>query len=179
MHPQHLQALEQSITGREVFFRKDELIVSKTDMKGTITYANDVFLRVAGYTAEQTLGKPHNILRHPHMPGSIFHLLWERITNGQEIFAYVINRCANGDHYWVLAHVTPSYDSHGQLVGYHSNRRLPERHAVDAVAPLYQAILQAEKQQTHYKDGIQAGRQHLQQWLNQQGVSYDALVHQL
>jgi PAS domain-containing protein len=77
-------------TGREVRFGDDEIIVSKTDVKGKITYANDVFLKVAGYTEAEVLGQPHNFIRHPGMPACVFKLLWETLEGGQEIFAYVL-----------------------------------------------------------------------------------------
>ncbi|WPZ32357.1 PAS domain-containing protein [Thalassobaculum sp. OXR-137] len=78
-------------TNREVFFGDDEIIVSKTDTTGRITYANDVFLRIAGYTVEETLGQPHSFIRHPDMPRNVFKLLWDAIQAKGEIFAYVMN----------------------------------------------------------------------------------------
>ena len=98
-------------TGRERMFGEDEIIVSKTDLKGRITYANSVFLRVAGYAEEDVLGQPHSMIRHPGMPRAVFKLLWETIAGGREIFAYVKNMARDGDHYWVFAHVTPSFDN--------------------------------------------------------------------
>lgn len=76
-------------TGKERFFNENELIVSKTDTGGRITYANDVFLRVAGLTENDALGAPHSLIRHPDMPRAVFKLLWDTIASGQEIFAYV------------------------------------------------------------------------------------------
>ena len=98
-------------TGRERVFGEDEIIVSKTDLQGRITYANSVFLRVAGYAEEDVLGQPHSMIRHPGMPRAVFKLLWETIAGGREIFAYVKNLARDGDHYWVFAHVTPSFDN--------------------------------------------------------------------
>src|SRR5208282_4348758 len=109
-------------TGIERFFEEEEIIVSKTDLKGLITYANRVFVQISGYSEEELLGQPHSIIRHPSMPGSVFRLLWETIASGQEIFAYVNNMSKNGDHYWVFAHVTPTFGAAGEIVGYHSNR---------------------------------------------------------
>ena len=114
-------------TGVERTFGQDEIIVSKTDLKGRITYANRVFLQVAGYTEREVLGAPHSLIRHPDMPRSVFQLLWDTIQGGREVFAYVVNLAKNGDHYWVLAHVTPTFDDAGKIVGYHSMRRLPAR----------------------------------------------------
>ncbi|MFC7575365.1 PAS domain-containing protein [Klenkia terrae] len=112
-------------TGVERSFGADELIVSKTDRRGVITYANDVFLRVGAYSLDEVIGQPHNLIRHPEMPRAVFHLLWDTISRGHELFAYINNLAADGAHYWVLAHVTPSVDERGTIVGYHSNRRRP------------------------------------------------------
>jgi PAS domain S-box-containing protein len=110
-------------TGRERTFDDEEIIVSKTDLSGRITYANDVFLRISGYTEAEVIGQPHSLIRHPDMPRSVFNLLWKTIGAGQEIFAYVVNMAKNGDHYWVLAHVTPTFGPAGDIIGFHSNRR--------------------------------------------------------
>jgi len=125
-------------------FGEDEIIVSKTDTRGRITYANDVFCRVSLYSEDELLGQPHSLIRHPDMPRAVFQLLWDAIQAGREIFAYVVNLAADGAHYWVLAHVTPSFDPAGRVVGYHSNRRSPHRDAVTAASELY-ARLRAEE----------------------------------
>nr|BFE86398.1 hypothetical protein GCM10020093_089990 [Planobispora longispora] len=122
-------------TGVERTFAPDEIIVTKTDLKGHITYANDVFLRVSAYSEEEVLGQPHSLIRHPDMPRCVFALLWQEIRRGREIFAYVVNLAADGAHYWVLAHVTPSAGPGGQIVGYHSNRRVPGEAALRRIRP--------------------------------------------
>ena len=99
-----------SPTGRESVFGEEEIIVSKTDAKGRITYANEVFLRVSGFAEEEVIEAPHSVVRHPHMPRCIFKLMWDTIQSGQEMFGYVLNMAKDGDHYWVLAHVTPTFD---------------------------------------------------------------------
>ena len=101
--------MRTNLTGVERTFGEDEIIVSKTDLTGRITYANDVFLRISGYAEAEVLGQPHSIIRHPGTPRAVFSLLWRTIESGREIFAYVVNRAKNGDHYWVLAHVTPTF----------------------------------------------------------------------
>ncbi len=118
------------LTGIERTFDDNDLIVSKTDLKGRVTYANPTFLHVAGFTEQEILGEPHSVVRHPDMPRSMFKFLWDTIEAGTEVFAYVINRARNGDHYWVYAHVTPSYDLTGKMIGYHSTRRVPDREVV-------------------------------------------------
>ncbi len=166
-------------SGREKRFGEDEIIVSKTDLRGVITYANDVFLKVAGYTEAEVLGKPHNLIRHPDMPRSVFKLLWDEIQAGREVFAYVVNMAKNGDHYWVFAHVTPSHDLHGRHVGYHSNRRVPYADALPKVQELYQALCAEERRHADPRAGLQAGSRRLQDTLQQVGLDYSRFVFQL
>ncbi len=166
-------------TGKERFFGEDELIVSKTDIRGKITYANDVFQRLAGYTEEELLGAPHSILRHPDMPRCVFKLLWDTITRGSEIFAYVINMCKGGDHYWVFAHVTPSFDKNGAIVGFHSNRRVPDRKSVEAIQPVYKLLLSEEQKHKDPRKGLEASAALLHAFLSDKKVSYEELAFSL
>jgi len=163
-------------TGVERSFGRGEVIVSKTDLQGRLTYTNDVFCRVAAYAESDLLGRPHNVIRHPAMPGSVFKLLWDTIERGQEIFAYVLNLAGDGAHYWVLAHVTPSFDRTGTLVGHHSNRRLPARGAVREVEPLYQTLLAEERRHSSGPQAAVAGLDLLQRLLDEQGATYDEWV---
>lgn len=163
-------------TGRESAFAAHEMIVSKTDLKGRITYANDVFLRVSGYRATEIIGQPHSIIRHPDMPRCVFKLLWETIEAKGEIFAYVNNMAKNGDHYWVFAHVTPSFDAGGKVVGYHSNRRKPDAAQVAKIAPLYKSLLDEERRAADRKLGMQRSYDQLFATLTARGVPYDEFV---
>lgn len=168
------------LTGIERTFDKDEIIVSKTDLKGRVTYANDVFLRLADYKESEILGQPHSIIRHPDMPRCVFKLLWDTLEAKHEIFAYVINRSANGDHYWVFAHVTPSFDESGQTIAYHSSRRVPDRRVVNnVIIPLYKNLLNEENRHSNAKDGMKSSFQMLETLLKDKGVGYDELVFSL
>jgi len=91
----------------ERFFPEEEIIVSKTDLKGRITYCNPSFVEVSGYAAEELLGQPHNIVRHPDMPAEAFRDLWATVGGGRPWTGIVKNRRKTGDHYWVCANVTP------------------------------------------------------------------------
>jgi PAS domain S-box-containing protein len=166
-------------TGVERTFAEHEIIVSKTDLTGKITYANDVFLRVSGYGEHELLGQPHSIIRHPDMPRAIFKLLWDTIGSRQEIFAFVNNLASNGDHYWVLAHVTPSVGPSGAVVGYHSNRRVPDRDAVETVAALYDELLREERRHADRQRGLQASMVMLRDVLAQRRLRYDEFVFSL
>lgn len=168
-----------SLTGIERRFDDNELIVSKTDARGIITYANSLFLRLAGMTPQQALGAPHNCVRHPQMPRSVFKLLWDTVGGGKEIFAYVVNRSLNGDHYWVYAHVTPSFDAGGKVIGYHSNRRNPRRDALAIIEPIYQQLSAEEQKHSSAKDGLAASTALLHQYLHDKGTDYDRFIHAL
>jgi PAS domain S-box-containing protein len=163
-------------SGHERLFGAEEIIVSKTDLQGKLLYTNDVFLRVSGYEEHELLGAPHSVIRHPDMPRAIFKLLWESIESGREIFAYVNNLASDGDNYWVLAHVTPSFDKEGRIVGYHSNRRLPDRSALAKIEPLYQSLRAIERQHDDRKDGLVASTARLEGILASAGMSYHEWV---
>jgi len=167
------------LTGRERTFDADEIIVSKTDTKGRITYVNDVFLTVSGYAEAEVLGKAHSIIRHPAMPRCVFKLLWDTVEAGKEIFAYVKNRSKNGDHYWVLAHITPTFDAKGNIVSYHSNRRSPRREAVAKAQGLYAELLAVEAGHDDRKAGMEAGFKAMVDKLQALGVPYDEFVFAL
>lgn len=175
-----MKAERVPLTGIERNFSKDEIIVSKTDLKGKITYANRVFLRVAGYDEREVIGAPHSIVRHPDMPRCVFKLLWDTLEAKKEIFAYVINRAANGDHYWVFAHVTPSCDGAGNVTGYHSNRRVADKRILNqTIIPLYKSLLEIENKKENRKEGMNDGFLHLAGLLRQKGVGYDELIFSL
>jgi PAS domain S-box-containing protein len=167
-------------TDREVFFREDEIIVSKTDLKGRITYANRTFCDIAGYSEAELLGQPHSIIRHPDMPRAVFKLLWDTLFDGREIFAYVQNMTKAGDYYWVFAHATPSYDKDRNIVGFHSSRRVPKRSAVEnVIVPLYAAILKEEAQHQNGQKALAAGFDFVVNFLQSRNTSYDALIFSL
>lgn len=163
-------------TGVEAFFGPGEIIVSKTDTSGRITYANGVFIRISGYAERELLGMPHSLIRHPDMPRCVFKLLWDTISAGSEIFAYVVNLAKNGSHYWVLAHVTPTFGPGGQIISYHSSRRVPARRAIAAVEPIYAALRAEEARHGSKAAAVEAGARMLGQVLAEQHVSYDEFV---
>ncbi|MDR3535094.1 MAG: PAS domain-containing protein [Acetobacteraceae bacterium] len=164
------------LTGRESPFGEEDIIVSKTDPVGRITYANDVFCRVSGYALAELLGKPHSIIRHPDMPRCAFKLCWDTLKSGNEFFAYVLNAARNGDHYWVYAHITPSHDANGALVGYHSNRRKPAASQVVKIAEIYRELLRIERAAPDSNRGMAEAFARLQEILRQEGVTYDKFV---
>lgn len=170
----------RSLTGVERFLGQEEIIVSKTDTKGRITYANDVFLRIAGYDEAEVLGMPHSLIRHPDMPRAVFKLLWDTIESKREIFAYVVNRAKNGDHYWVFAHVTPTFGADGGIIGYHSNRRSVDRRALQTIEPLYRELSAIEQRHgSDWRAGMDAAVAHLVMTLDHVGKPYDEFIFSL
>ena len=166
------------VRGENRTFGEDEVIVSKTDLQGRITYVNDVFLRVSRYEESEVMGKAHSIIRHPDMPRAVFGLLWKEIEAGREVFAYVKNLAADGAHYWVFAHVTPTYRG-GRIVAYHSNRRSPDPAAVASITPIYAQLLAEERKHDHPKDALRASTALLGQVLANHHVTYDEFVWSL
>lgn len=154
----------------EKTFEKNVLLVTKTDLKGKITYANRGFMKVVGMGEDELIGAPHNIIRHPDMPKIIFKLLWTYLQKGDEIHAYVKNLCADGSYYWVLANVTPSFDGN-KIIGYHSARRSPTKEALDIIKPLYEKLLHAEK-----SGGINASEKVINDLLQKKGMAYDEFI---
>ncbi|QIK37149.1 PAS domain-containing protein [Caldichromatium japonicum] len=127
----------QPVTGIERQYPDDIAIISHTDEKGRITFVNDDFCAVSGFTEEELIGQPQNIVRHPDMPPEAFRDLWETIKQGRPWTGLVKNRCKNGDHYWVRAHVTPRPGG-----GYTSVRVKPTREEIAAAEALYARMRQ-------------------------------------
>ena len=127
------------VTNNEVLMQPGRPIVSKTDLKGIITYANQTFMDISGYSREELFGKNHNIVRHPDMPAEAFAWLWDTIKQDIPWRGVVKNRCKNGDFYWVEAYVTPIKEN-GHTTGYMSVRNIPDRAEVKACEGLYQAL---------------------------------------
>jgi len=153
------------------FLKDDDFIVSKTDTKGKIIYGNKMFIKISGYGEDELLGAPHSILRHPDMPKIVFKLLWDRIQNKEEIFAYVKNLCKDGSYYWVYANVTATLDDRGNIRDFHSVRRKPSQKSMEVIPNLYAQLLQAEQ-----SGGMQASQRLLDEILEKQGVDYDTFV---
>lgn len=124
------------VTDKEIEFPEGTKITSKTDLKGLITYVNEDFLKISGFTEEELLGQPHNLIRHPDMPSEAFRDLWETVKAQNSWVGLVKNRCKNGDYYWVDANVSPIYEE-GKHVGYMSVRTKATRDQIRNAEALY------------------------------------------
>ena len=169
-------AIRPQPTQHEKVLTEDDFIVSKTDLKGLITYGNRIFIEISGYSEAELLGAPHSILRHPDMPRVVFKLLWDTIEAKREIGAYVQNLAKDGSFYWVFANITPSFDANGSVIGYFSVRRKPKPEAIQAISPLYRTLLEAERRAGDGQAGMKASAAILHQALEQKGVSYEEFI---
>lgn len=168
--------LHPKLSGRERIVPSDEIIVSKTDTCGRITYANDVLLAVSGYGEDKLVGKPHSLLRHPHMPAAIFARMWDALDQGHEFFAYMNNRARDGDHFWVLARIAPVSTPYGRRLGYHSTQRAAHPDAIARITELYAELSAEEARHSDRNAAAQAANSHLDARLRQEGQAYDQFV---
>ncbi|MBS3965017.1 MAG: PAS domain-containing protein [Methylomonas sp.] len=154
----------------------EDFIVSKTDATGRITYANRIFMDIAGYPESSLLGVQHNVIRHPDMPRGVFRFMWNTLKAGNEFFGFAKNLCADGSYYWVFANITQDYDKAGKLQGYYSVRRQPPRSALDVIEPIYREMLSIERQSSS-KEAADKSLDYLTDVVRQTGAkSYDSLV---
>lgn len=140
-------------------------IVSETDEKGKITFCNDYFIEVAGYTKEELIGQPHSIVRHPDMPKVVFKLLWETISQGKNINAVVKNLAKDGRYYWIFTEFEIRKDTDtGKIIGYHASRKSISKHVIEIIANLYAELLEIEKTQS-----VEASQTYLVNFLKDKG----------
>ena len=157
----------------EIQVKEGQLIVTKTDLKGIVTYANPYFLELVGYKENEFLHKPHNIIRHEDMPKAVFKFLWDNIKSGNEVNAFVKNKAKNGDYYWVKGNITPSFQNN-QIVGYFSVRRKANPESVKVIETLYKEMAKIEK-----SSNVDDSLNYLVKKLTEQGVSYEEFISTL
>lgn len=125
---------------QEYILKSDDFLVSQTDEKGVILFANDDFCKVAGYTIDELVGKAHNLVRHPDMPKAAFKELWNTIKSGKVWSGYIKNKTRNGGFYWVYATVYPMVDSVTKNRQYMSCRRKPSKQEIESAEALYKTL---------------------------------------
>ena len=140
------------VSNTEYPIEEDTLILSTTDTKGRITYVNQTFIEVSGFTEDELIGKAHNIVRHPDMPPEAFADLWKTLQDGKPWTGLVKNRRKNGEYYWVLGNATPLVEN-GRIVGYLSVRTKPSRQVIDKVAPIYQQFIEGKAKNLKIENG--------------------------
>ena len=149
----------------EIVLDPKRYIVSETDEKGKITFVNDYFIEVSGYSEDELLGKAHNIVRHPDMPKVVFKLLWETISQGKNINAVVKNLAKDGRCYWIFTEFESRLDTDtGKIIGYHAARKSISKHVLEIIASLYTELLKIEK-----KEDVEASEKYLIAFLKEKG----------
>lgn len=132
------------VTTTERRFEPHEKLISTTDVKGKITHCNDVFIKLSGFSRDELIGQPHNLVRHPDMPEAAFKVMWEHLKAGKPWMGLVKNRSKNGDFYWVNAYVTPVTEN-GRTIGYESVRTCPTREDIARAEQVYARLNQSGK----------------------------------
>ncbi|ATG90228.1 methyl-accepting chemotaxis protein [Methylomonas koyamae] len=131
--------LNHPVTDREVLMKPGTILVTRTNLKGVITYANDAFIEISGFSKDELIGSNHNVVRHPDMPSAAFADLWMCLKNGKPWTAPVKNRTKSGDYYWVEANVTPVFKN-GKVQEYLSVRYAPSREQIAQAESLYEKL---------------------------------------
>ncbi|AZJ33181.1 MULTISPECIES: PAS domain-containing protein [Tenacibaculum] len=140
-----METTQRHIINEEVQWDKTKTIVSKTDVYGTILYANDVFSNTCEYSTIELVGEPHNIIRHPDMPKVAFKVLWDALKKGENFHAIVKNLTRTGRYYWVITDFTIDKDEEGKIVGYTARRKAVPDGVVKKIEPIYKTLLDIEK----------------------------------
>ncbi len=156
---------------KEIILDPTRVIMSKTDPKGIIEYANDYFVEISGYEDYELMGQPHNIIRHPDMPKVIFKELWRRLAKGENIHALVKNRAKDGRYYWVLTDFETKYNEQGEIVSYYARRKAAPSHAVFQIEKLYKTLLSIEKTQS-----VNVSERYFFGLLEEKGMNYDQFI---
>ncbi len=154
----------------EIKLNPYKTILSKTDAKGIIEYANDYFMEISGYKEWELMGQPHNILRHTDMPKIIFKILWDRLHKSQPIYAIIKNLAKNGSYYWVIADFKTKIDKNGNIKHYARRKAIPDN-VKFKVDKLYHNILEIEK-----AAGMEASEAYLKGLLEDAGLTYDDFI---
>ncbi len=149
----------------EIELEKNRYLVSETDAKGVITYCNDYFTKISGYSREELIGHQHNIIRHPDMPRVIFRLLWQRIQSGKNINAVVKNLAKDGNYYWIFTEFKTRIDlDDNSVIGYTAHRKNISHDAVDVIASLYSKLKEIEEESS-----MDDAEKYLNEFLKEQG----------
>ena len=159
-------------TSNEIEVKPIDIVVSKADEAGDITYANPIFYKLSGYTKKELNFSPHSILRHPDMPKVVFKRLWESLQSNNEIHAFVKNLTKDGSFYWVMAHVRSTLNSDGSFRNYVSTRKTMSANARATIEPLYAKLLELEN-----SGGIEASEAELLKVL--EGKAFNEVMDEL
>lgn len=153
---------------REVQWDKSKVLISETDVAGTITKVNDVFCNVSHYSESELIGQPHNLIRHPDMPRLVFKLLWDNLKIGNNFVGVIKNLAKTGEYYWVVTDFEMRRDGMGNITHYIGRRKAVPQGAIDNyLAPFYESLLKMEK-----IGGVELSSRFFKNYLSKQGKDY-------
>jgi len=158
----------------EIKFSRKKFLVSKTDLKGNIIFVNKNFCEVSGYSEDELIGTPHNIVRHPDMPRAIFFLIWKNLLSGRGITAVIKNLAKSGKYYWIITDFEPKFDKNGNIISLTAFRRSVPSYIIDEIEELYDVMLTIEK-----KHGMEKSLTYLEGFLEEKNVTYDGYINEL
>lgn len=154
---------------KEIILDPTKVIMSKTDYKGVIQYANEYFMHICGYKEYELMGKPHNVIRHPDMPKVIFKFMWEKLHKGENIYAAVKNLTKDGSYYWVMTNFESVYDENDQIIAYNARRKAIPIQARKTLENLYKKLIKIEER------NIGVAERYLYGFVENSGLSYNNL----
>jgi len=158
-------------TGKTLKIKDGEIIISKTDMSGKITYANDTFIELSAFSKDELLGAPHNIIRHPDMPKALFYFMWDRINRGKNFKAVVKNITKNGDAYWVVTDFSIKKAPDGSVKYYTAFREGAPSYVVRDISLVYKEILKIEETQ-----GMEISIKHFEALMDKKNMNYEEWI---
>lgn len=158
----------------EIIIPDEEILVSVTDPRGIIIEANDIFVKVSGYSEEELVGSSHNVIRHPDMPKVMFKIVWDHIKDRENIMAVVKNLAKDGRYYWVVTDFITKVDADRKVINYTAYRRPVDDKVKEAVIPLYKALCAIED-----LAGMEASEKFLGDYFEKIGMTYDELVEEI
>ncbi|GAA4274421.1 PAS domain-containing protein [Aquimarina gracilis] len=158
----------------EIVLDPKNTIMSKTDSKGIIEYANDYFMEICGYEEPELIGQPHNVIRHPDMPKVIFKWLWEHLQSKKNIHALVKNLAKDGRYYWVITDFDVKLNEEGDIVSFFARRKAPPRKTIEKIDSLYKKLLSIEE-----ASGVETAEKYLIGFLEEKGMKYDEFIEDI
>ena len=162
------------VIDEEIVVPTDDVLISVTDPNGLITDANDIFVKISGYTKDELMGANHNLIRHPDMPRVMFDVVWKHIKNRENIMAVVKNLAKDGRYYWVITDFVTKVDSNRNVINYTAYRRSPKPGILKTIIPMYKALVAIEE-----FAGMAAAEHFLTDFLERRKESYDDFIESL
>ena len=163
-------------TQDEARLDESDFIVSKTDLKGKITYCNERFIQISGYEEAELLEQLHNTICHPDMPKAVYRFMWETVQQKQEFFGIIKNLCKDGRYYWGFVNITASIDIKGTHIGYYFVRRQASQKIIDLIIPLYQKMLAEEARHSSSQEAMDASIKILNDAITADGSTYSEFI---